>query len=151
APSSKIVRERRSSATQRSDVDLFVVRCAVSPAAKQNPNPFVREGAERRVMVVATGALLVVVGARPVGEPNRLVREFVKGLFHEFGAGQSMMDPHALATAFGDGPNARVRLQLGGGVPTRPVGSKGRRQARRTDLAGAREAAKDRVVGMRGK
>src|SRR5262249_16903431 len=78
-----------------------------------------------------------------------LVREFVKGLFDEFGARQSMMDPHALATPFGDGSNAGVRLQLGGGVPARPVGSERGGAARRTDIPGTGEAGEDFVIAMR--
>src|SRR4029453_8161327 len=103
------------------------------------------------MMVVAAGPLLVVVRARPAREPNRLVREFVKGLLHEFGTGQPVMDPQGLATALGDGRNARVCLQLRRGVPAGPVGPQGRGQPRCTDVAGAGKTDEDIVIGMRGK
>src|SRR5262247_341783 len=99
-------------------------------------------------MVVAAGPLLVVVRARPLGKPNRLVGKFVKGLLHEFGTGQAVMDPQRLATPLRDGRNARVRLQLRGGIPARPVGPEGRGQARGTHVAGAWKAAKEVVIGM---
>src|SRR6266850_4441812 len=99
-------------------------------------------------MVIAAGPLLVVVRARPAGEPNRLVCEFVKGLLHEFGTGQPVMDPHALATPLSDRRNAGMRLQLRRGVPPGPVGPKGRGQPRRTDVAGARKTGEDVVIAM---
>ena len=88
-------------------------------------------------MVIAAGPLLVVVGPRPAREANRLVGEFVKGLLHEFGTGQAVMDPDGLPTPLGDGGNAGVRLELRRGVPTRPVGAKGRRQPRGAQTAPA--------------
>src|SRR3989442_6020497 len=102
-------------------------------------------------MVIAPGPLLIVVRARPAGETNRLVSEFVKGLLHEFGTGQAVMHPHGLTTPLSDGRNAGMRLQLRRGVPAGPVGSKGRGQPRRTDIAGARKTGEDVVIGMLGK
>lgn len=102
-------------------------------------------------MVIAASPLLVVVRARPAGEPNRLVGEFVKGLLHEFGTGQPVMDPQGLATPLRDRRNARVRLQLRGGVPSGPVGPEGGGQPRRRDVAGARKTGEEAVIGVRGK
>ena len=102
-------------------------------------------------MSIATRPLLVVVGTRPARKANRLVREFVKGLLHEFGTRQPMMDPQALATPLRDGRNAGVRLQLRSRVPSRPIGPQGRSQARGADVAGARKTNEDVVIGMCGK
>src|SRR2546426_11622384 len=99
-------------------------------------------------MIVAARPLLIVVRSRPPGETNRLVGEFVKGLLHEFGTGQPVMDPQGLTTPLSDGRNPGMRLQLRRGVPTGPVGPKGRGQPRRTDVAGARKAGEDVVIGM---
>ena len=50
-------------------------------------------------MVVAPAALLVAIGASPGGEPNRLVRIFVKRLLEELRTRQAMMHPEGLAAA----------------------------------------------------
>src|SRR6516165_6493076 len=104
--------KRRPAPTKRVDVSSLVVGRAILPTAKQNPNPLVGQRAECGVMIVAAAALLIVVRARPPRKPNRLIGEFVKGLLHEFRAGQPMMDPARLPAPFGDGPDARVGLEL---------------------------------------
>src|SRR2546428_14121555 len=99
-------------------------------------------------MIVAARPLLIVVRSRPPGKPNRLIGEFVKGLLHEFGTGQPVMDPQGLTTPLSDGRNAGVRLQLRRGVPAGPVGPKGRGQPRPTAIAGARKAGEHVVIAM---
>ena len=89
-------------------------------------------------MVVAAVTLLVVVCAGPRGEPNRLVRVFVEGLLEKFWTRQAVMHPAGLPAAFGDGRDARVRLQVAGGLPAGAIGAEGGRQPRGADRARAR-------------
>ena len=94
--------------TESVHVRRFVIRFTILPTAKQNPNPFVGQRSQGRVMIIAAAPLLVVVGPRPVRKPNGLIREFVKGLLDEFRTGQAMVDPEGFAAPFGHGSNARV-------------------------------------------
>ena len=91
---------------ERVHVRRFVVRCAILPTAKQNPDPFVRERSQRRVMIIAAPTLLVVVRPRPLRKANGLIREFVKGLLDEFRTGQAVVDPEGFPAAFGHGSDA---------------------------------------------
>ena len=68
-------------------------------------------------MIIPAAALLVVVRPCPLGKTNGLIREFVKGLLDEFRTGQAMVDPEGFAAPFGHGRDARVGLQVGGGLP----------------------------------
>ena len=69
------------------------------------------------MVIITARALLVVVRASPAREANGLVGEFVKGLLHELGTGQPVMDPQALATPLRDGRDARASLEFGGRLP----------------------------------
>ena len=94
--------------TEGGRVGRFVIGRAILPATKQDPDPLVGQRAQRGMMIVAPAPLLVVVRARPRGEANGLVGEFVKGLLDEFRTRQAMVDPQGFATAFGHGRDARV-------------------------------------------
>ena len=138
-------------ATERVHVRRFVIGCAILPTAKQNPDPFVGERSQRRVMIIAAPTLLVVVRSRPLRKANGLIREFVKALLDEFWTGQPMVHPERLATPFGHGRNPRMGLELRRGLPPGPIRPERRGQARRTDVAGARKTGEDVVIGMRAK
>ena len=101
-------------------------------------------------MVVASTALLVVIGAGPGGEADRLVRIFVKRLLEELRTGQAVMHPEGFAAAFGHGRDAGVGLELGRRVPARAVGPEGGRQAGRADSPGAGETREQRVIRVGG-
>src|ERR1700730_10466906 len=91
--------------------------CDPSNSETESGSPFVRERSQRRVMIIAAPSLLVVVRPRPLRKANGLIREFVKGLLDQFRTGQAMVDPEGFAAPFGHGRDARVRLQVGGGLP----------------------------------
>src|SRR6266852_9208721 len=81
------------------DVLFLIVWFPILPTTEQNSNPLVGKSSQSGVMIVAAGALLVVVGAGPQGEANRLVRKFMKGLLDEFRTSQPMVDPQGFAAA----------------------------------------------------
>ena len=95
--------------------------------------------------------LLVVVRARPAREADRLVREFVEGLLHEYWTGQAMVDPDGRPAADRDRRDARVGLEVGRGLPARAVGAEGGGEAGRTHGARAGEAHEDVAIRMRRK
>ena len=101
-------------------------------------------------MVVAPAPLLIVVAARPHGEADRLVRVFVERLLEELRTREAVMHPEGLAAAFSDRRDARVRLELGRGLPASAVGAEGGRQAGRADRPRAGETREERVVGVVG-
>jgi hypothetical protein len=91
-----------------------VIRLRILPTAKNNSNPLVSQSAHSGLMILAPTALQIVVGAGPGGVA---IREFVEGLFHEFGTGKAMMDPAAVSALFGDGSDTGMRLQFDGRGP----------------------------------
>ena len=101
-------------------------------------------------MVVAPAALLVVIRPGPGGEANRLVGIFVKRLLDELRTGQAVMDPEGFAAAFGHRRDARVRLQIGDGLPAGAVGAEGGREARGADRPRAGETREELVIGVVG-
>ncbi len=98
-------------------------------------------------MIVAAAALLIVIGAGPLGEANGLVRKFMKSLLDEFRTGQPMVNPQGFAAAFGDRSDAGVRLELDSGIPAGAITAKRGRQARSTHRAGTRETVEQSVIG----
>ncbi len=108
---------------KRLDVGCFVVGFSVLPAAENNSNPFIGKSADCRVVILAATALKIVVSASPRRVSNRLISEFVEGLFDEFGAGEPMMNPATVAAALGDGSDSGMGLQFDSGRPSRAVGS----------------------------
>jgi hypothetical protein len=102
---------------------LFVVRGMLLPTAEHDPNPFVAQGAQGRVMRLAGRAEAVITGPRPQGTANRLFREFLDALAQEFGTSPPPMDPMGLAALFGDRGDARQELDFTGQVKTVPIRS----------------------------
>ena len=133
---------------QRLQIFFFVVWFAIFPAPKQNSDPLVSESAQSRVVIFATVAQLVIVSACPFGEADRLVGEFMECLLDELWACQSMMDPERFAAAFRHWSDSGMRLHLDGGFPSGAIRTKGSGQTRGADLAGAREAVEQIVIGM---
>ena len=68
-------------------VARLVVGDAVGPAAVEDPYPLVGEGADDRPVADLSGALRVVVGARPPGLEKGLPDPFDEGLMFEVLAG----------------------------------------------------------------
>src|SRR5215472_17661111 len=89
---------------------------------------------------------LIIVGARPIREADRLVGKLVKCLLDELRASQPMMDPLGITTAFGHSGNSGVRLHFDGRLPARTIRAECGRQTRSTNLAGAGQTVEDIVV-----
>src|SRR3972149_4159783 len=117
----------------------FVVRGVVFPATIQNADPFEGQGAHGGVMAFAFGALVLVVGTRPLGEADGVRRPLVKGLSLELGTGPAEVNPLALPAAFEYGSDAAVALDLDRTLIPFPPRPQGRQQTRTQGRSGPRQ------------
>src|ERR1700694_3851430 len=82
---------------QRLQVGLFIVWLTVFPAAEYDANPLKRQRSHSRMVSTAFRSLVIVIGPRPDGLPNRVRGPFMKGLPQELGAGIAEVNPIAFA------------------------------------------------------
>ena len=92
----------------------FAIRCAILPAAVDDPDPFEGEGAQGLMVAIAFVQLLLVVGSCPRAKADRLACKFVKALAKELWASPPPMHRLAPATAPGHRRNTHILLELGG-------------------------------------
>src|SRR4051812_589099 len=109
---------------------VFVVRRAILPAAKEDPNPFEGQSANNGMVFFTFSRVVIDVVAGPLaladGEPGKLM----EGLPVKLGAGLPEIDHSGFATAFGDRRNARKALNVAGQFEARTVSAKEGRQPR---------------------
>ena len=103
------------------------------PAAIQDANPLERQRTHCGLMRATFVALLAIVGACPERFVDGLAGPFDKSLAHKGWTLPAPMDPTLLATAFGDGRNAGVFLQLVGVLEASAVLPEGDEQPWRQD------------------
>ena len=72
-------------------------------------------------------------------------------LFDKLGAGETVVDPATVSTAFGDGSDSGMGLDFDGRCPARAIGAKGDQKARAADRAGTREAVEQIVFRVQSK
>src|SRR5882724_3174674 len=99
----------------------------VLPAAKDNPHPLKGEGSYGRLMTVAPGPLLCIVGLRPARIADRLPSKFMERLSEKLWTKPAHMRNRCSATAFNHRCNPDKGQQIFNGFIATPV------RAQRTD------------------
>ena len=108
------------------------------PTAIEDTNPLERQRTHCGLIRAAFVALLAIVGTGPERFVDGLAGPFDKRLAHKRWTLPAPMDPTLLATAFGDGRNAGVFLQLIGVLEASAILPEGGEQPWRQMRAGTR-------------
>src|SRR5207245_8767819 len=124
-------------------VKRFVVGGTGFPAAIENANPLVGQGANGGMVRNAVLPLLLVISRRPERLFSGRIREFVKGLAQELGTGPAPVHPAHLAARRSDGSDARELLNLFGALIAVAVSAERGGQARAQGFSGAGQAVKE--------
>ena len=127
-------------------IGFIVIGSAAHPAAPNNALPLESQGADRRVVVFAFGALVQIKGGGPAGPQDTLFGAFMEALAFKERAQIATMDVAHFAALFGDRGDAAVALEVGCAVEALPVRAHGGQQARSQDGAGAGQAGEDFTV-----
>jgi len=118
-------------ADERLDVTRFVIRHAVLPAPPEDADPFKRECAQDRLVVLAGTFLLEVIRSGPGGFGDGLTGPLHPGLAEELWSVPSPVDPDLPTTALGDRCDSGVFLQAGGVGMSGAHGAERHEQSRR--------------------
>ena len=120
----------------------------VGPAAVEDTDPLEGEGSEGGLVLHAARFAPGVECVGPEGARDGLSDPFDEGLAEEGGAPIAPVDGGLVAAAFGDGSDAGVLLERGGVWEALAALAKGDEEAWGERCSGAREGAKERVVGQ---
>src|SRR5689334_3727293 len=101
------------------------------------------------MMRLATGTLLLIIGACPGRVGDGTAGPLVKGLPQKLGTGKANMDPFLFPTAFLDWCDSCRRLQLAGIIPAIALGAKSSQEPWCQGRPGSRQAIKNEKIGMR--
>src|SRR5687768_9263786 len=122
-------------------MSLFVVRCSAFPTAEQNANPFVGQGTNDRVILLALFGVVSEVVVRPDRFAHRESGELMKGLSHKFGASLAAIDDFGLAAAFGHRRDPGEVLDVQGSIVAVAIGAEGDQKPRSQGWSSSRQMA----------
>jgi hypothetical protein len=98
----EVLQQGCATAFERLEIDGFIVRRALLPTPKENPDPFERQGPHSGLMGFALIALLLVVDLCPEGMPERFRCPLHERLSEELWTLEAPVHPGFLPAAFGD-------------------------------------------------
>src|ERR1700674_2055371 len=108
----------------------IVIGFVIFPAAEHDTDPFKGQGPDRRVVLFAVGALLLIIQFGPSAELPGLIGELVERLKHKLGTRPAAMYPKCLATTLRYRRYTRELLDLQSGFKAIPICAEGCRQPR---------------------
>src|SRR6266545_3107041 len=134
---------RCSFSPQRLHVFCIVVGNPGFPTAKDDSDPFIRQGPDCSVMPGPTFSLHVVIGPSPLALGYRMAGKLMETLLDKARTGPTVINKSRLATVSGHRSNPGVFLHLVSGIETISVRPHRRLKAWRQCGPCSREAIKD--------
>jgi hypothetical protein len=94
------------------DMYEFIIDCAISPTAKKYSYPFISQGPDRCVVVVAGVPLFFIKGGCPDGVFSRFSGKCVEALANKFRTSPPPADRPFLSALHSDRGNTAIILNL---------------------------------------